>query len=372
MALTTYGVNDTLTAKVWARDLNREVTKGLEIAPLIGTGPNSIIQQKTELKSGGDRITVGLRMQLRGSGQTEGVVLQGNEEALTTYSDNLFINELVHAVRSKGEDSIDQQRVLFDLREEGKMAMADWWAERLSLSFFIQACGYTGTSITYRGTSTTIDARYTGLNAALAPSSNNVSYPSGAVNTDALVNASTTSTFNFDTVVRAKEKAMTANPKVRPVMVNGQPKYVMYIHPYQLVDLQLEAQATGSISWADVQLAAITGGELSGNPIYTGAAGEYNGVVLRVNEDVTTGVNASTGAELTNTRRAVLLGAQALLYGTSSKYSKDTPYKWVEEEFDYGRELGISAQGLFGIKKTRFNSQDFGTIVCPTYAAAHS
>lgn len=371
MALTTYGVNDSLTVKVWARDLNREVTKGLEIAPLIGTGPNAIIQQKTELKSGGDRVTIGLRMQLRGAGVSEGSVLQGNEEALTTYSDNLLINELVHAVRSKGEDSIDQQRVLFDLREEGKMAMADWWAERLSLSFFIQACGYTSTSITYRGVSTPIDTRYTGLNAAIAPTTSRTSYPTG-LSTDQAVNASTSSTFSFDTVVRAKEKAMTANPKIRPVMVNGQPKYVMYIHPYQLVDLQLEAQATGSISWADVQLAAITGGEISGNPIYTGAAGEYNGVVLRVNEDVTTGVHSTTGAEQTNTRRAVLLGAQALFFGTSSKYSKDTPYKWVEEEFDYGRELGISAQGLFGIKKAQFNSVDFGTIVCPTYAAAHS
>lgn len=371
MAVTTYGVNDTLTAKVWARDLNREVTKGLEIAPLIGVGPNSIIQQKTELKSGGDRVTVGLRMQLRGSGQTEGSILQGNEEALTTYSDNLLINELVHAVRSKGEDSIDQQRVLFDLRDEGKMAMADWWSERLSLSFFIQACGYTGSSILYRGVTTNVDTRYTGLNAAIAPSSGRVSYPP-TLTTDQAVNAATTATFTFDTVVKAKEKAMTANPKIRPVMVNGQPKYVMYIHPYQLVDLQLEAQASGSISWADVQLAAITGGEISGNPIYTGAAGEYNGVVLRVNEDVTTGVHSTTGAEQTSVRRSVLLGAQALLYGTSSKFSKDTPYKWVEEEFDYGRELGISAQGLFGIKKAVFNSQDFGTIVCPTYAVAHS
>lgn len=370
MALTTYGVNDSLTAKVWARDLNREVTKGLEIAPLIGTGPNSIIQQKTELKSGGDRVTVGLRMQLKGSGQTEGSVLQGNEEALTTYSDNLFINELVHAVRSKGEDSIDQQRVLFDLREEGKMAMADWWAERLSLSFFTQICGYTGTSITYRGVVTTIDTRYTGLNAALAPSTNRVIYATGS--TDQAVQASTSSTFNFDLVVKAKEKAMTANPKIRPVMINGQPKYVMYIHPYQLVDLQLEAQATGSISWADVQLAAITGGEISGNPIYTGAAGEYNGVVLRVNEDVTTGLHSTTGAEQTSVRRAVLMGAQAALFGTSSKFSKDSPYKWVEEEFDYGRELGISAQGLFGLKKAQFNSQDFGTVVVSTYAAAHS
>lgn len=371
MAVTSYGVNDSLTVKVWARDLDYEVKKGLEIAPLIGKGPNAIIQEKTELKSGGDRVTVGLRMQLRGAGVTESQVLQGNEEALTTYSDNLLINELAHAVRSRGEDTIDQQRVLFDLRDEGKMAMADWFAERLSLSFFLQMCGYTATSILYRGTTTNLSSVYTGLNATLAPSASRRLF-AGAQTTDQGVNGTTSATMNLDLVVKAKEMAMVANPRIRPVRVNGQDKYVMYLHPYQVTDLMLEAQASGSISWADIQLAAMTGGEISGNPIYTGAVGEYNGVVLRVNEDVTTGVHSTTAAEQTSVRRAVLLGAQAGLFATSTKFSKDTPYKWVEEEFDYGRELGISTQSIMGLKKTQFNSVDFGTVVVSTYAIAHT
>jgi hypothetical protein len=39
--------------------------------------------------------------------------------------------------------------------------------------------------------------------------------------------------------------------------------------------------------------------------------------------------------------------------------------------FDYERELGVSAQTVWGIKKTVFNSTDFGVITATSYAAAH-
>lgn len=368
MASTSYGVNDALSNQLQARSLAHEVRKGLEIAPLIGTGKGSIIQLKQELANKGSSLTVGLRTRLTGAGVGEGTSQEGNEEGLTTYSDSLVINELSHAVRVDGEDSISQQRVLFNMRDEGRDALADWWAERLSLSTFIQWCGYTASSITYRGSSISIDTKYSGLNAASAPTRH--IFATGS--TDQAVEASSSSTMSLDHVIKAKEMAMTANPRIRPVKVNGANKYVMYLHPYQVTDLKLEAQASGSISWADIQLAALQNGEASKNPIYTGAIGEYNGVVLRENEDVTTGVHSSTSAEQTNVRRAVLLGAQSCLFGQSTKFSKKSPYKWTEEEFDYGRELGISAFGILGLKKTVFNSQDFGVVTVSTYAAAHT
>ena len=43
---------------------------------------------------------------------------------------------------------------------------------------------------------------------------------------------------------------------------------------------------------------------------------------------------------------------------------------WVEELFDFKNQLGVSAGAIWGLKKTIFNSLDFGTIVVPTYAAA--
>ena len=43
---------------------------------------------------------------------------------------------------------------------------------------------------------------------------------------------------------------------------------------------------------------------------------------------------------------------------------------WVEEKFDYGRECGVSAGCLYGLKKTIFDSKDFASVVISTYAAA--
>ena len=136
MAVTSYGVGDALAAKRWARTLNAEALMATEIWPLIGTGADSIIQRKDEAKKeGGDRITVGLRTQLTGDGVSEGGTLEGNEEALSTYSDDLLIQELAHAVRVKGENTIDNQRVLFNVRTEAKAGLRDWFAKRWSLAF---------------------------------------------------------------------------------------------------------------------------------------------------------------------------------------------------------------------------------------------
>lgn len=366
MSITSYGVNDALAVKLWARDLNREVRKGLSIAPLIGTGTSAIIQEKTEFKGKGDSITVGLRMQLSGAGRSENQVLEGNEETLTTYSDSFVINELVHAVRVKGEDTIDVQRVNHNLRDEAKAALTDWYADRLSLWAFIQLSGYTAPSITYRGVSTALSSVYKGLNTVTAPSTNRKIFSTGSA--DETVNADSSAIFSLELLDYAKEKAMLANPKVRPLRINGEDKYVVYLHPTQVTDLRTN---TSTGQWLDIQKAAMAGGMVSGNSIYSGALGEYNGVIIRQSEDVVTGVNSSTGAELTSTRRALFLGAQAGMIGFSSKFSKNSPYKWVEKTFDYERELGVSAQGLMGMKKAIFNGEDFGVITISTYAATH-
>lgn len=366
MAITAYPVNDALAVKLWARELNREVRKGLAIAPLIGTGPGSIIQEKTEFKSGGDQITVGLRMRLKGAGRTENEVLEGNEESLTTYSDSFLINELVHAVRVKGEDTIDVQRVNHNLRDEARAALSDWYADRLSLWFFIQMSGYTASQITYRGDVTQLSSVFRGNNTVLAPSANRKIFATGS--TDEAVQADNTAVFSLELIDYAKERAMLANPKVRPIRINGEDKYVIYLHPTQVTDLRT---STSTGQWLDIQKAAMMGGRISENPIYSGALGEYNGVIIRQSEDVVTGVHSTTGAEQTNVRRALFLGAQAGFIGFSSRFSKNSPYKWVEKTFDYDRELGVSAQGLMGMKKAVFDGEDFGVITVSTYAAPH-
>lgn len=100
--------------------------------------------------------------------------------------------------------------------------------------------------------------------------------------------------------------------------------------------------------------------------------GEYNGVILRQSQDVSQGVNSSSGAAITTVRRAVLLGAQAAVIGYGQANYGPTKYRWNEELLDHKRLLEVSAWCIWGMKKTRFNSADFGTVVVSTYATAAS
>lgn len=364
MSTTTYGVNDSLTNKLWARGLSVEALKATAIAPLIGEGSDSIIQLRNETqKSPGDSITYGLRMLLTGAGVTESQVLEGNEEALTTYSTSLLINELRHAVRVRNKGTIDQQRVGFNMRTEARDGLGDWFADRFSASFFNQVSGYTPQT----------DTKYTGLNAVVAHSSNRKVFAAAGASESNTTDEGLESDDVFDLryIDYAKELATTkvsGRPPMRPVMINGRKKFVIYIHPYQATDLRT---STDTGQWLDIQKAAMMGGQTTNNPIYTDALGEYHDVVIRVADDVTQGVNSSSGAAITTVRRAVLLGAQAATIAYGQGYSEGSAYKWREEEFDYGHELGVSAGTCFGLKKNVFNSVDFGVVTVSTYAAAH-
>ena len=67
-------------------------------------------------------------MLLTGDGIEGDGTLEGNKEALTTYTDDVVINQLRHAVRSGGKMS--EQRIPFSVREEARLGLQDWWRDR--------------------------------------------------------------------------------------------------------------------------------------------------------------------------------------------------------------------------------------------------
>lgn len=130
MSITTYPVNHPLAVKLWSKKLAVEALKATSWYQFAGKSSDSLIQVFDETSKGaGDRIRVPLRMQLSGGGVGEGAALEGSEESLTTYYDDLLINEMYHAVRVG--QMIDQQRVLHDLRTEAKDGLRDWYRDRL-------------------------------------------------------------------------------------------------------------------------------------------------------------------------------------------------------------------------------------------------
>lgn len=96
----------------------------------------------------------------------------------------------------------------------------------------------------------------------------------------------------------------------------------------------------------------------------------YNGVIIHADNRIPFGVNGSTGAAVTGVRRSFLAGAQAAVvgFGQDNGPNKMT---WDEKTFDYGNKLGVAAGMIWGLKKSLFNSVDYGVVVIPSYAVAH-
>jgi N4-gp56 family major capsid protein len=132
----------------------------------------------------------------------------------------------------------------------------------------VQACGYTPQT----------DIRFSGLQAV--PTTTRIIRQSSRTDDASLTSADV---FSLQLIDKAKEAAIVATPKIRPIRITSKAgagggrrdynatltdKYVMYIHPFQVTDLR---QSTSTGQWLDISKAAMTGGEITNNPIYTGA-----------------------------------------------------------------------------------------------------
>ena len=356
MATTSYGVNHPLTVKVWARRLFHEALKQTWAYKFIGRSSNSLIQYKEDLARGsGDRVRCGLRMLLSGDGIQGDGTLEGNEEALTTFFDDIVINQLRHAVRVGGRMS--QQRVPFSIREEAREGLADWWADRFDTWFFNQVTG--------NGAVT--DTRLAGHNSVTEPDTDHifVASPLGSEHdTEASLSATTTHSLKLSDIDRAVAKAKTLTPPIRPVRIKGGEYYCLFIHPFATFRLRTD---TGTNNWADIQKAALQGGQITKSPIFTGALGMHNNVILHESTrvPVITGTPASGAAA--DYRRNVFCGAQAAVLACGQGGSPEK-FTWVEELFDYENQLGVAAGQISGLKKSIFDSKDFATIAVSGYA----
>lgn len=357
MATHTIGVNDALAVKLWSNRMDVEALKETTAYEFMGTGAGSLCQIMTETQKGaGDSIKWGIRMLATGEGTTENETQEGNEEGITRYSDVLLINELGHAHRVRAEGTIDRQRVPYNMREECYDSLKDWSADRIDTWFFNQLAGNTASGIS---------TKYLGFNSAIAPSSTRI-FRANAKTTDQAL-AATTENFALSMIDKAVNRAKTTSPMLRPIKGLGKDvDYVCFIHPDQTLSMRADTATAGN--WFDLQGKRLQGGEGDKNGLYTGAIGIYNRTLIVENTRVPKGVHSTAGTAVDNTRRAIFCGAQALglAFGKGGGKNK---FKWVEELFDYERELGVRTSFIGGMKKTVYNSVDYGTIVLASYAA---
>lgn len=333
MAITPAASN--MVQKLYAKQLFKEARDELFFQKFMGEGENNIVQSKTDLrKEKGDTINFGVAMDLSGSGVIGDNELEGNEEALTTYTDNVTVDLIRNAVRVQGR--LEEQKASYMIRETAKERLKFWLQETIDRKIFNHLCG--DTSETFPAT-------------ALAPDSSHVLYGGNATADN---NIDANDKFAAALISKAKVKAQTLSPRIKPVRLEGREYYVCVIHPYQAYDLRQDTD------WQNAHYYAHERGLT--NPIFTGSMGVYDGVVIHVHPKVFTTSSWGAGANVQGAR-AIILGAQAALFAIGSEPT------WVEKDFDYANQTGVATGMIFGLKKTRFNSKDFGVIALDTAAA---
>ena len=351
MSATTYVVGDPESVKRWAPKINREVLKKTLVGKWQSKSASSPIQVKDELKDYGDRISVQLRMQGSGNGRANGKTLVGHGEKLTTHVQNVFLGQLRHMFEDGGK--LSNQRVSFNVQRESKDALADWFADRDDYSLLAHLCGYT------------VETReeYIAGNTILAPSTGRILRADANTTDEALTDA-INDVFVVADVDKMVAQAQTVSPAIRPVSIDGKDHYICVLHPFQVLSLR-----RSDSEWYGLMKAAIQGGKVSDNPIFTGALGVYDNVIFYSSNRIPQGVHSTATTAVANTRRAVLLGAQAacVCYGRGNGPHR---YDWVEDKYDMGDKYRVAAGAIRGFVKSQFNSVDFSTIVYSTYAAA--
>lgn len=366
--------NSSLRPQIWAKTLFTDAIANLYfmVNGMMGEDSNNIVQVQSDLeKQKGDRVTFKLRTKLSGNGVTGDAELEGNEEQVNYYPKSVLIDQKRNAVRLEG--TLDEQKSAYDLRSDAKEGLQMWLTEFIERQFFLKLGGVTNTGLTdVNGNVIGADALWSNTpdfipNADEAAGVGNRYICANSSGTDAIT---TSDKFTPDLIDRMKAKAQTSSPKIMPLIINAKPYWVLFIHPWQLYDLRRNAE------WAQAQREAATRGDE--NPIFSGAEGVWNGVIVHSHEfvpflDITKfggGSKSFRGASgsdaLQNVFRALFCGRQAVGYAKANNLKKE----WVEKNFDYDNQYGVATSLLGGVAKMVFNSLEFGVIACDTYATA--
>lgn len=361
---------DALRQELWSKELLDDVMRDVEnVMRFMGEDQNNIVQVSRSLqKSKGDVETFGLVARLAGFGVTGDDELEGNEESMNSFSEQVAIDQIRNAVRLKGK--LDAQKVVYDQIKTAREVLRTWMKEFYCQQIFLKLGGVTNTTLTdingiVVGTRATwsntpdfipdADEAYTGSRLRYMNAGN--------VSTASLTSSHT---MTLDVVTDAATKATLASPKIQRISGDGDDFFVMYLHPIQA------AQLRKSSDWKTAQENAKVRSDK--NPVFRGALGYWSNVLLLENEfvpvlDVSVAGNsfrgAATGTDCNvDVARALLCGRQAALVAEASN-----PEALVVEQFDYKNKDGVAANFIGGCQKAVFNSKEFGVIAVDSYVA---
>lgn len=354
MGTTVVAFGDPKAQKKWSANLAVDTRKRSYFENrFIGTDDNKIIQRKTELESdSGDTISFDLCVQMRNKPTYTDSRLEGKEESLRFYTDQVIIDQVRHAVSAGGKMS--RKRTSHDMRSTAKSRLGDYFARLTDEFFFIYLSGARGINEDFIE-----DTSFTGFagNALQAPDTDHLMYGGAATSKASLASTDKMTRAVVEKALNKAEMMQARNPETAnmvAVSTGSEEQYVCLMSPDSAYDLRV----SDTSGWLDIQKAAAAA-EGRDNPIFLGGLGMIGGAVLHKHRSVIRFNDYGAGSNV-NASRALLLGRQAAVvaYGTTGGLR----YNWEESTKDYGNEPTVASGFLGGIKKTRFNGKDFGVI----------
>lgn len=358
---TTINVGSPQAIKRWATALANDTEKQIYFARngFIGKGEGAIIDRKVELESdAGDRVQFDLLMNLQGDVVEGDDVVEGTEEAMRFYEDEVRIDQARKGTDAGGR--MTRKRTLHNLRDLAKSRtarfLAEWFDELIITYLSGTVDGVNGGKKVRRP--------FAG-NPIQAPDSYHMVYGGAAVSKATLTDSDTMSRDLIERLSVKPETMADENEDVvnlSPVNIEGAKHFVLLMSPFQAHSLRIEKSDLG---WADIQK-ALAGAEGKANALIRGGLGMINNVILHQHSNVRRFADYGAGNDVA-AARALFMGNQAgaLAYGQAAG---DTRFTWVEELKDAKNRVAIYAGVIAGCKKTRFNGYDYGVIAVDTAA----
>jgi len=347
---TQFLTNDPLTRKKWANDLFTTLMPDVEFNYLIGKDRDAAVQMRTELGKGeGDTIIFGIRKPLVGEGIVGNEPIEGNEEMLRFADFRVTIDERQHAVDTGGK--MEEQRIPYNLMQEGKAGLQDWWSNWLSELLI---------NVLTANTSYKVKGKFF-ANDILAPDTKHFM----TVNDTAEASMTSADVIDLTFLDRVKQRAELMNRegtnhwKIRPISLKGKNYYRVLLPSFQFDALH---QNTNLAQWGDLIRSA---GKLAMPEVEI----EYRGLLISKSERCPNVLPNSVDPRA-GVYRGVLLGAQAacVAWGGAGD-SKSTTMSFHPYTKDADRFAMIRGGGILGIMKTRFDAVDYGSIVLSGWGA---
>lgn len=364
MAETNFGTLLTHQKMVWSRDVLRTARDQSFVMQMARDSANSVFTKITELTptERGDRAILTLVPDAVEDGAVGDTELNGNEEALNAYDQDVIIDQIGHAHKSQGR--MAEQKTVVRFRETARDVLGYWLADRVDQLAFLTLAGV---PYTLRTNGALRPVRAAGLNFSELAFAAEVTAPSanrhfrwdaatGTLQPGDTTAVTATDYPSYEMLVLAKAKA---NEKMlKPIRGEfSDSVYHVFMSPGAVARLKLDP---------DFKSAVIQGlpRDPQKNMFFSGGIPTIDGLVIHEYRHVFNTLGATTGtateaglpgykwgaAADVDGSRTLLCGAQALAYAEIGDPM------WDEEVFRYGRKYGIAVSQILGFKKPVFRS----------------